>query len=628
MEDMSTHCKRNRRENTNPSLFRIWRIEIFCMLGSVICLIAMAVVLYVVNNRPLQSLTLHLNLNTIVTLLVALSKGFFMVPVTEALGQWKWNWFHGRPRSVGWLLVLDSASRSLIGALDLIVQAGLKHVASLGAFIYVTSIIMSLATQEVIFYRSELVPTKTQARIWSAETQELSRPKYVAALIDKSVIKEILRYQDAWQQVPGSGVIYCPSVDCTFPLFESVSICMESADITSHLQVNEIKDLTHSSYNSIDAWPKELSNSTTGIDISIPPVLSVALPSPFNMFYYLVPINKSVVFPEDQVPYQMGILNWVLIQAWQKNNWPRDMDTSPISPSQIPDYEVTAVEVLVHACVKTYNISVSNGTNLFQTTPSEINFWRDDDEPSAMEPRTGPLVCTRSKTGDPVCQDHRGRPSPNVSTEQVPPPLKILSKTSGSSHSIGGDTLTFIAKSLSRHLAGWGFSMAAYDNQSSNQGADTFASVRLASIFDPLSYKETDKDTPRALFQNITESLNGLVLESIAVRHHDISGTAWVSTTVVEVRWAWLSFLAVEIVLVAVFLIWTVIETNKMGVKVWKNSTLATMLTLDEESRRAVVNQMGAATSHLGDGHVHLRLMDDQLVYAGNKTPHGHIQPQ
>ncbi|KAM7200834.1 Protein of unknown function (DUF3176) domain containing protein [Rhypophila sp. PSN 637] len=550
MEDMSTHCKRNRRENTNISLFRIWRIEIISMLGSVICLTALAVVLYVVNNRPLQSLTFHLNLNTTVTLLVALSKGLFMVPVTEALGQWEWNWFHGRPRSVGWLLVFDSASRSLIGALDLLVQTGFKTGANENSGPNLVS---------------------RNPRIFSAQV--------CSALINKSVIKEILRYQDAWQQV------------------------------------NEIKDLTHGSYNSIGAWPKELFNSTTGIDISIPSALSFALPSPFTMFYYLVPINKSVVFPEDQVPYQMGILNWVLIQA-QKNNWPRD--TSPTTTSQIRDYEVTAVEVLVHACVNTYNISVSNGTNLFQATPSEIDFWQDDDEPSEMEPRTGPLVCARSKTGDPICQDHRRR-SQNVSTEQVPPPLKILSKTSGSSHSIGGDTMNFITKSLYRHLTGWGFSMVVYNNQSSNQGADTFASVRLASIFDPLSYQETDRDTPKALFQNITGSLNGLVLESIAVRHHDISGTAWVSTTVVEVRWAWLSFLAVEIVMVAVFLIWTVIETNKMGVKVWKNSTLAIMLTLDEESRRAVINQMGAATSHVGNGHVHLRLMDNQLVYAGDK---------
>lgn len=110
------------------------------------------------------------------------------------------------------------------------------------------------------------------------------------------------------------------------------------------------------------------------------------------------------------------------------------------------------------------------------------------------------------------------------------------------------------------------------------------------------------------------------MLESIAIRHDDISGTAWATTTVVEVRWAWLSFLVVEILLATSFLVWTIIQTNKMGAKVWKNSTFATMLTLNEEARKAIVNHMGD-DRRPGDGHVHLRLVDDELIYAGNIAP-------
>lgn len=369
---------------------------------------------------------------------------------------------------------------------------------------------MSLTTQEVVFYRSELRPIKAQARIWSTENQEASQPTYGAAMIDKAVAQEVLRYQDSYKQVPGSGIIHCPSVDCTFPPLESISVCMHSADITSHLHVSNVTDIAHGSHTLPDGWPTATPSirATGGLNISISSAnLSFEIPS-VNGFFYLVPVNRSSAFINDQLSYRMGILDFVLIQGQSVElDWLQD-------PSQVPGYMVTAIEVLVYACVKTYNVSVVNGTNLFESSQSDTDFWQRGKTLQA-EPRTGTLVCSRSNTDDPICRDRRN----NLTTSHLldqDVPLDILSKTSGAHYSIAGVTLRFIAKSLCRYLAGWGFkSYGEIIGHNSNQDEeDTFASMRLASIFEPSSDMNSNPyqniSAPMSFFQNITQSLNGL----------------------------------------------------------------------------------------------------------------------
>jgi hypothetical protein len=75
----------------------------------------------------------------------------------------------------------------------------------------------------------------------------------------------------------------------------------------------------------------------------------------------------------------------------------------------------------------------------------------------------------------------------------------------------------------------------------------------------------------------------------------------------VQVRWAWLGFLAAEIVFTALFLAYTILATNKMGIRVLKSSPLATLFALDDECRKAAVAANVA---------VEARLDGDMLVLA------------
>ena len=53
-------------------------------------------------------------------------------------------------------------------------------------------------------------------------------------------------------------------------------------------------------------------------------------------------------------------------------------------------------------------------------------------------------------------------------------------------------------------------------------------------------------------------------------------------TPVVRVRWAWLALLAVQLVLVVVFLAGTAIATHRRRVQIIKNSTVATLFALHD----------------------------------------------
>ncbi|KAM7211026.1 hypothetical protein V8F06_013593 [Rhypophila decipiens] len=67
------------------SSIRVWWLEIICVIGSALYLAGLTIVLRVANGRPLPSLAMGINLNTIVAVLSGAAKGLLMTPVTEAL---------------------------------------------------------------------------------------------------------------------------------------------------------------------------------------------------------------------------------------------------------------------------------------------------------------------------------------------------------------------------------------------------------------------------------------------------------------------------------------------------------------------------------------------------------------
>lgn len=115
---------------TNPvrerSPFRWWSLEILSILAAAGCLGGIVALLIIYDGRPQQSWSNDvLTLNGLVALLASLCRMFFMVAISAALTQGKWNQLSARNEGSSgyWLrdfVMFDEAARGPWGSLRLI----------------------------------------------------------------------------------------------------------------------------------------------------------------------------------------------------------------------------------------------------------------------------------------------------------------------------------------------------------------------------------------------------------------------------------------------------------------------------------------------------------------------------
>ncbi|KAE8394979.1 hypothetical protein BDV23DRAFT_169020 [Aspergillus alliaceus] len=91
----------------------VWEI-LSCVLG-VVSLVAIIVVLYDYNGKPMADWPYGVTLNAVISILTTLMKAAMAFPITEALSQLRWPW-SSQGNKLSDLALLDAASRGAIGA--------------------------------------------------------------------------------------------------------------------------------------------------------------------------------------------------------------------------------------------------------------------------------------------------------------------------------------------------------------------------------------------------------------------------------------------------------------------------------------------------------------------------------
>lgn len=61
-----------------------------------------------------------ISVNSVVSWLGTIARMCLLVPLSNGLGQLKWNWYHDRERSLADMSIFDSASRGIHGSVQLI----------------------------------------------------------------------------------------------------------------------------------------------------------------------------------------------------------------------------------------------------------------------------------------------------------------------------------------------------------------------------------------------------------------------------------------------------------------------------------------------------------------------------
>lgn len=133
--------------NASESTFKRWLFEITCWVISAASLGAIiGIYVHVSNKRPAD----QSNLLTLANILGKISSVALIVPTTEALGQLKWNWFHGTSQAMWDFEIFDKATRDPWGAAMLLYRTKGRSFAALGALLILFLLAIHAFLQQVV----------------------------------------------------------------------------------------------------------------------------------------------------------------------------------------------------------------------------------------------------------------------------------------------------------------------------------------------------------------------------------------------------------------------------------------------------------------------------------------------
>ncbi|ERF72549.1 hypothetical protein EPUS_02831 [Endocarpon pusillum Z07020] len=222
-----------------------WALEYLAMTiaGAALATIFTTLMLY--NGKPLNSWPHSIQLNTVLSTLATIMKGFMLMPVCACLSQLKWLWYTRKTKSLQDFQIFDMASRGPWGALQLLFRLKFWQMASIGSIIILLSLASDAFLQQSVSYPLRVHPqSKNIASIPYAQHfnlyDSLAGPPYttqplIAAVYDGVFSRNLTRSAS-------SITPYCPTGNCTFPEYASLAVCSNCHNVSSLLRVTHEPD--------------------------------------------------------------------------------------------------------------------------------------------------------------------------------------------------------------------------------------------------------------------------------------------------------------------------------------------------------------------------------------------------
>lgn len=240
----SGHTKRtaSKRPSRKETLNDSWLWEMLCTSLSVICLVALVILLKVFDKQPLPQLSYGVTFNAIISILVTVSRTSLGVATAAGISQLKWHWYLREKRTLGKSMLdiqlYDDASRGPWGSLVFLFTPHTWSWASIRAL--VTIIVMTLDPFAQALARYPLRDFPVSSNDASPPT---SIPRVETLHVEENFIEnQQFMYHDlasaiassVWSESPGSYVANptCAGDTCTWDEFESLAFCSACEDKT------------------------------------------------------------------------------------------------------------------------------------------------------------------------------------------------------------------------------------------------------------------------------------------------------------------------------------------------------------------------------------------------------------
>ncbi|UQC81675.1 uncharacterized protein CLUP02_07161 [Colletotrichum lupini] len=593
---------------TAKPLWRIWAWEVFYIFLSISSFFLIVAVLCSYDQQPLPDWPLHITLNTFLAFFTTLAKAAFMLPVSVAISQTQWSWFL-KDRPLHDLQLFDQASRGPWGSVMLLKRIRYKHFVSLGALLMIVSALTSPVTQLAIKYPvRDSVALHEEAKAAAVRNMTSDEDRMNLGARRALVLATLSDSTDFMEPIAPAGA-FCSTGNCTFDRYQSLGICMKTANITEHLKVEEF-DSPDIIDTLVLGFPKPDAKVWRA---SLPSGLEMAHQTPLAAMTDMLNGSETFAFQDDEDLKQTRISSFTVIytnptelnETWY--NGLSEVAGAPFASDLIGaiyNFRHEAMEVMYHLCVQTFETRVSMGierTTLVETSAVPV----EQEKPFFLDMRCRPLLGEASRTCNQSID--RWHETLHLKDPRFLTKLDADSTLEEEHYSASYFSLEKISTILKTDIMG--YASASYVTEEYQDTAVFFRGQEfLKTLFQTVIYdlKNIANSTLRQIalnniHTNVATSVSTIMRvnqpQSYAFNSFNISGKALTQVSYVHITWGWISMLAVEIVMALLFLALTIVSQMKLNgrqassreersaFREAKNSSLAMLVALDEDSR-------------------------------------------
>ncbi|KAL9109281.1 MAG: hypothetical protein Q9227_006036 [Pyrenula ochraceoflavens] len=561
----------------NRFILDTWGWELLGLALSISCQISIGIILYHYDGRLNPSWLHGLTLNSIVSTLVAIAKTSLLSAMASAMGQCKWLWLRKQKKQcLHDFEKLDSASRGPWGCFMLLVDLKIRHFALLGALVTILSLALDPFIQQLLAfpvrftYKSSKDTGIPVPHTFHDMPDFYDDPNLPSLDLQNTVMCSLF----GW----GKEISYslpCPSGDCTWEPFTSLELCSQCLDVTPTVRANTNCERIPAWSNHTTVYPTaglgagavESDTDTDTCKTRFPSAPGVEFRgmSSGAAYYYkngselpspkepIRPIFTAAYLNIDDLPHteSLGVLNDLPkdVRPFTFLHLPgtfANMSNPLVAVGMIDNImrpksqEFRALECSIDFCLKRKVPHVSNGT----------------DKTSSSVMRSAKRKYTASGWGSTWSEELEvNETSPN-------PQYKTLDQQ-GYKIEVNDSDAMAIAVVIASAFSGEVDTKSVGNREPLISGSDSTT---------PLLLLQHAKDCP-GLFKSMANVLTHYVRQKTS--NPITYGKMAVAESYVLVRWRWLLFPLMLVVLSACFLVLTLLETRRQKTVLWKMSSLA-----------------------------------------------------
>ncbi|KAK8135316.1 hypothetical protein PG984_003256 [Apiospora sp. TS-2023a] len=600
-----------------------WKWELLLLLLSILSFVATVITLYRLNNTSLDSWGFFLGLNTVVSILAAISRAALAFAVSSCVGQAKWNWYRQKQDSLYVFERFDQASRGPWGSVRLLGTIWLRHWSAFGAILIVILLAYEPFMQTIITQYGvlDVNPSNTQAMAGRCQRLDSGQVVFVgdggqeiwdsgSGPITCSAFRDTKSqpgfdmsaaaykgFQSISEKQRLEATVICATGNCTFDDFTSLGICSKCADITTHVTKQRASH-SHLSYDNGTEFDNMCSGANHGFiaqdynyttfrvgNLTIANNDGTPNSGDCNTATYLATGSTKNISLSYTVANTSTTTTFVLFHGLRASN-------AYIQGTEAWQYsQPTAFECQLSFCVKLHSLMYKNG----QVTERVLDSWS---QPVLNSYR--PLYCEF---------DLRTEDSPfsefvtfgNRSDFQVSVP-----EVDGSKYGLPPNLKFNVSQAAVISMVDWFENEFGHGHKSVYPAVAQDTWIGIAEIlYNNITAKTNgnggDKDSydVSPAFEAVATSMSSWMrdkqLTATATNTDDRSrhiGTMKRWTIHYGVRWPFLVLPLVLEVAGALYVCFTIWETKRLGLAAWKDSALATIVYgLDGEENRALLKE-------------------------------------